>query len=251
MTDPLLSIRGLRKSFGGFKVTDDVDLDVIPSQIHALIGPNGAGKSTLIGQITGDIHADRGEIRLLGRNVTGIKSHERVRLGIVRSFQISSILPEMTVLQNVLLAAAGPRIGFLNAWRAAESLEGPRERAMRALERVGLAARAATSSGTLSYGERRHLEIAMALVLSPKVLLLDEPMAGVGPSESRALTQLLAEVARDCSIVLVEHDMDVVFALANQVSVLVAGRIVASGAPADVRGSREVQAAYFGEEDAA
>ena len=161
--DFILETTGLVKEFKGFRAVNDVNLKVRRGQIHALIGPNGAGKTTVFNLLTKFLIPTSGQILYNGTDITSEKPAQVARRGIVRSFQISSILPEMTVLQNVLLAAAGPRIGFLNAWRAAESLEGPRERAMRALERVGLAARAATSSGTLSYGERRHLEIAMAL----------------------------------------------------------------------------------------
>lgn len=250
MVEATLTLRRLRKAYGGLVVTNDVDLDVRPSEIHALIGPNGAGKSTLIGQIVGDVRPDSGAIEWMGRSLDGSTAHERVRRGIVRSFQISSILPEMSAMDNARLAALGPSLGAVHAWRPAETFEAAAEQARAVLERVGLGDRADAMAGTLSYGERRHLEIAMGLALRPRLLLLDEPMAGVGPSESKALTELLRGLRADCALLLVEHDMDVVFALADRISVLVAGAIVASGTPSEIRINPDVQNAYFGVEAA-
>lgn len=250
MTDPILSIRALRKAYGGLLVTSNVDLDVMPNEIHALIGPNGAGKSTLIGQIVGDIKPDSGTIRWMREDLGGVPPHQRVRRGMVRTFQISSILPEMTVSDNVRLAALGPSLGITQSMRPVESFEMAAVKAETALRRVGLEYRAGMIAGKLSYGERRHLEIAMALALSPKLLLMDEPMAGVGPSESSALTELLKTVGRECAIVLVEHDMDVVFSLASKISVLVSGDLVACDVPDKIRNDPEVQRAYFGMEEA-
>jgi branched-chain amino acid transport system ATP-binding protein len=250
MTEPVLQIKGLRKSYGGLAVTNDVTLDVHANEVHGLIGPNGAGKSTLIGQIFGEIAPDAGAIVWCGREITRLPVHQRVRRGLARSFQITSVLPELTALDNVRLATlAGGRSGLFGL-QAIRVHRDAIERAHACLGRVGLAARSDARADVLSYGERRHLEIAMALALEPRLMLLDEPMAGVGPDESHALTDLLRDLRNDCAILLVEHDMDVVFALADRLSVLVAGRIIASGSPAAVREDPEVKHAYFGEEDA-
>jgi branched-chain amino acid transport system ATP-binding protein len=249
MTEPVLQVRQLTKAYGGLVVTSDVDLDVRPHEVHGLIGPNGAGKSTLIGQVFGEIAPDRGAIVWCGEEVTRLPVHERVRKGLARSFQITSVLPEFTALDNVRLATLAPRPPGSSGIQAPAAGGTAAERARTCLARVGLAGRAEVRAEILSYGERRHLEIAMALALEPRLLLLDEPMAGVGPEESRALTDLLRDLRRDCAILLVEHDMDVVFALADRLSVLVAGRIVASGPPSEIRQDPEVRRAYFGEED--
>ncbi|MCE7029400.1 ABC transporter ATP-binding protein [Jiella avicenniae] len=249
MTEAPLVVRDLSKSFGGLNVTRSVSLDLKPGEIHALIGPNGAGKSTLINLIAGELRPDSGAIRLNGVDVTGLHSEQRVRSGLARSFQVSSVLKDFTVLENALLAVVGRRQPALNWWRSTLSDTQGVEEAMAALEKVGLARRANAKVATLSYGERRHLELAMALALKPKVLLLDEPMAGVGTEEGHELTELVSNLRTDCAILLVEHDMDVVFALADRVSVLVEGRMIATGAPAEVREMESVQHAYFGTED--
>lgn len=249
MSDPILSIRNLGKRFGGLVVTDGVSLDVHAGEVHALIGPNGAGKTTLIGQITGTLTPDSGEILCDGQSLLRMSPHQRVRLGLARSFQVSSVLSQFTVLDNARLAVLGHRLPRLGFWRPVSSDADAEAAAMAALARVGLEDRAHVTVGNLSYGERRHLELAMALALQPRVMLLDEPMAGVGTEESRRLTALLRDLSRDCAILLVEHDMDVVFSLADRISVLVAGRIIASGPAEALRDNEEVKLAYFGEED--
>ncbi|RLP27101.1 ABC transporter ATP-binding protein [Mesorhizobium sp. YM1C-6-2] len=246
MADPILDIRDLSKSFGGLKATDGVSLDLRAGEIHALIGPNGAGKTTLIHQISGGLRPDAGSIRFLGQDVLGLGVAARARLGLGRTFQISSLALEFSALRNVMLAVQGRQgssFRFFANVMADTSLTEP---AMAALDRVGLAGRAAVPAAELSHGERRQLEIAIALALGSRALLLDEPMAGMGQEGSRALTRLLDALRAEAPILLVEHDMDAVFALADRISVLVYGRIVASGAVEDIRNNPDVRQAYLG-----
>jgi branched-chain amino acid transport system ATP-binding protein len=231
----LLEIAHLRKSFGGLRVTDDVSLSVAPATLHAVIGPNGAGKTTLINQVAGLLRADAGSIRLDGAEIAHLSMARRARLGLARSFQITAIIPGFSVLENVALAAqsrAGSSFRFL---RAADREFALNETALGALDRVGLAGRARLPAGLLSHGEKRQLELAIALALAPRLLLLDEPLAGAGPEETERLVTLLRALKRDYAILLVEHDMQAVFALADQVSVLVYGRVIASGDVAAIR----------------
>jgi len=250
VADPILQISGLEKSFGGLVVTDHVDLDVRSHEVHALIGPNGAGKTSLIAQIFGELAPDRGAILWCGDDITRLPTFERVRRGLARTFQISSVLPELTALENVLLAVLSRKSPNPDKWSRVSANRSATERAFTHLERVGLDRRAGVSAAALSYGERRQLEVAIALALEPRLLLLDEPMAGVGPEETSQLRDLLDGLRRDCAILLVEHDMDVVFAIADRVSVLVSGRVIACGPPTTVRDDARVRQAYFGEEDA-
>lgn len=246
MADPILDIRDLSKSFGGLKATDGVSLDLRVGEIHALIGPNGAGKTTLIHQISGGLKPDAGSIRFLGQDVLGLGVAARARLGLGRTFQISSLALEFSALRNVMLAVQGRQgssFRFFANVMADTSLTEP---AMAALDRVGLATRASVPAAELSHGERRQLEIAIALALGSKALLLDEPMAGMGQEGSRALTRLLDALRAEAPILLVEHDMDAVFALADRISVLVYGRIVASGSVDDIRNNPDVRQAYLG-----
>lgn len=247
MSEPALEVRDLRKSFGALKATDGVTLALRPGEIHALIGPNGAGKSTLIAQLAGALRPDSGVVRIFGRDVTGLGVAARARLGLARSFQISSLAGEFSALRNVMLAVqarAGSSYRFLRPARGDERLRAP---ALAALARVGLADRAAIPAALLSHGERRRLELAMALAMAPKLFLLDEPMAGLGAEGSREMTGFLSDLRREAPILLVEHDMDAVFALADRISVLEAGRVVASGAPAEIRADSEARRAYLGD----
>jgi branched-chain amino acid transport system ATP-binding protein len=247
MAEAVLSIRDLRKSFGALKATDGVSLDLRPGEIHALIGPNGAGKSTLIHQIAGSLRHDGGSVHFLGQDVGALGMAERARRGLGRSFQISSLAPEFSALRNVMLAVQsrqGSSFRFLKPVMSDKSLIEP---AMAALERTGLAGRARVPAAELSHGERRQLEIAIALALGPKAFLLDEPMAGMGPEGSRSLTDFLDGLRHEAPILLVEHDMDAVFALADRISVLVYGRIIASGTVDEIRSHPEVRRAYLGE----
>lgn len=248
MAEPILEIRDLRKSFGALKATDGVTLDLRAGEIHALIGPNGAGKSTLIAQITGVLRPDAGRISFAGRRIDRLDAAARARLGLARSFQVSSVAPAFTVLQNVMLAvqgASGRSFGFFRPALRDPSLTGP---ARACLARVGLSDREAVPAADLSHGERRSLEIAMALAQRPRAFLLDEPMAGMGAEGAKRLTALLADLREEAPILLVEHDMDAVFALADRISVLVYGRIVATGTVDEIRANVEVRRSYLGEE---
>src|SRR5690606_28207850 len=227
MTEPVLQVTGLVKHFGALAAIDGVDLDLRAGEIHALIGPNGAGKSTLVHQIAGTIRPDAGTVRLGGQDLEGLGVADRARLGLARTFQVSSLVPEYSALRNVMLAVQarqGSSFRFLRKVTADPTLTGP---ALAMLEKMELAARAGVPAAELSHGERRRLEIAIALALGPRAFLLDEPMAGMGPEGSKALTGFLAKLRVEAPILLVEHDMDAVFALADRVSVLVYGRIIA------------------------
>jgi branched-chain amino acid transport system ATP-binding protein len=248
VADAVLHLEKLRKSFGALVVTDDLTFDVMPGELHAVIGPNGAGKTTLINQISGLIAPDAGTIQFAGRDITALPTHARAELGLARSFQVSSILPGFSALENVALAVqsrAGSSFRVLGRAAAEAALNGP---AMAALADVGLAERAHIPAGELSHGEKRALELAIALAMQPKVLLLDEPMAGTGREETARLVEVLRRLKGRFSVVLVEHDMTAVFALADRISVLIYGRILASGTPAGVRADPRVVAAYLGDE---
>ena len=248
MAEALLKTKGLIKRFGGLVATDNLSIEVREGEIHALIGPNGAGKTTLVGQLTGNLRPDSGTIHFAGRDVTRLPIHARVQLGLARSFQITAVLREFSAIENVALAVqahAGHSFRFLADVRFDKSL---REPAWQSLELVGLDARAGVPAATLSHGEQRQLEIAMALGGDPRLLLLDEPMAGMGVEESQDMVQLLRHLKARCGMLLIEHDMDAVFALADRITVLVYGRAIASGTPDEIRASPEVRHAYLGEE---
>ena len=246
MADAILDIRNLSKSFGGLKATDDVSLDLRAGEVHALIGPNGAGKTTLIHQVCGAVRPDAGSIRFLGQEVLGLGVAQRARLGLGRTFQISSLALDFSALRNVMLAVQSRQGSSFRFFANVMADPGLTEPAMAALERVGLAGRSTVPAAELSHGERRQLEIAIALALGSKALLLDEPMAGMGPEGSRSLTRLLDTLRAETPILLVEHDMDAVFALADRISVLVYGRIVASGSVDEIRNDPDVRQAYLG-----
>jgi branched-chain amino acid transport system ATP-binding protein len=244
----LLETDRLVKRYGGLLATDTVSIDVRAGEIHALIGPNGAGKTTLVGQITGNVAPDAGTIRFDGRDITSLPTHARVRLGLARSFQITSVLQDFSALQNVALAVqahAGHSYRFFADARRDKRLTEP---ALRLLQAVGLGERAGVPASALSHGEQRQLEIAMALAGDPKLLLLDEPMAGMGAEESQRLVAFLRRLKGQRAMLLIEHDMDAVFALADRVTVLVYGRAIATGTPEEIRANPEVRQAYLGEE---
>ncbi len=249
MAEALLRIENLAKHYGGLAVTDQVSLEVQAGEIHALIGPNGAGKTTLIHQITGTVAPDAGRVIFAGTDITRLSLPGRVRAGLARSFQITSILPGFSVLENVALAVQARSGSSFRFFRAAARDAALNEAARLALAEVGLADRATIPAGTLSHGEKRALEIAIALATHPKLLLLDEPLAGAGPEETEKLITLLRRLKSRYAILLVEHDMQAVFALADRISVLAQGRIIASGNVAEIRASAEVRSAYLGEED--
>lgn len=250
MVEPLLSVEKLVRRFGGIIATDHVSFDVASGELHAIIGPNGAGKTTLISQLTGHLQPHAGTVRLAGRDITNVPVYQRSALGLARSFQITSLLPDFTAIDNVALAAQAHDGHSFSFWGNARRESGLRNTALAALDRVGLSKRAGVLVSTLSHGEQRELELAVALVTKPQLLLLDEPMAGLGIAESERMLKLLQELRREVSIVLVEHDMDAVFALADHISVLVSGRIIASGAPAEIRQNKEVERAYLGDQHA-
>jgi branched-chain amino acid transport system ATP-binding protein len=250
VADPLLCVEKLVRRFGGIVATDNVSLDVARGELHAIIGPNGAGKTTLISQLTGQLLPHSGAIRLAGADITRVPAYRRSALGLARSFQITSLLSDFTALDNVALAAQAREGHSFRFWGNARKETGLRNTALAALERVGLGRRADTLVSQLSHGEQRELELAVALATSPQVLLLDEPMAGLGITESARMVKLLQELRREVTIVLVEHDMDAVFALADRISVLVYGRVIASGRPSEIRQNEEVKRAYLGEQHA-
>jgi branched-chain amino acid transport system ATP-binding protein len=249
VTEPFLQIEGVTKRFGGVVASDAITLDIPPGEFHAIIGPNGAGKTTLIGLLAGEIVPQAGRIRFDGRDITGLPVYRRSTLGLARSFQITSLFPDFTALDNVALAVqahSGHSFRFWkNAWRDAAL----REPARAALANVGLAARADVRVARLSHGEHRQLEIAMALATKPRMLLLDEPMAGMGLEDSARMLEMLRKLKGSITILLIEHDMETVFALADRITVLVYGRIIACGAPAAIRADAAVREAYLGEQE--
>ena len=248
MAEPLLRVDNLVRRFGGVVATDKVSLEVNSGELHALIGPNGAGKTTLISQLTGQLLPHSGAIRFAGRDITMLPAYRRSRLGLARSFQITSLLSDFTVSDNVAMAAQAHDGHSFRFWGNARKERGLRETALSALARVGLSHRADTVVSELSHGEQRELELAVALATKPQLLLLDEPMAGLGATESARMVKLLQELRREVTIVLVEHDMNAVFALADRITVLVYGRVIASDAPAAIRQHDEVKRAYLGDQ---
>ena len=250
MADPLLRVENLVRRFGGILATDNLSLDVAKGELHAIIGPNGAGKTTLISQLTGQLASDSGAIHFAGRNVTRLPAYRRSRLGLARSFQVTSLLSGFTAADNVALAAQAHDGHSFHFWGNARKESHLREAAHAALTRVGLAHRADVAVSELSHGEQRELELAVALATKPQLLLLDEPMAGLGVSESGRMVELLKTLRRECTVVLVEHDMDAVFALADRITVLVYGRVIACDEPAAIRSNDEVKRAYLGEQHA-
>lgn len=248
MVEPLLELRHLKKNFGALVVTDDVSLAVEPGELHAIIGPNGAGKTTLIHQISGFLSSAAGEVLLDGQDITRLPMHERVRRGLARSFQITSILPGFSALENVALAVQARSGSSFRFFGDASRERGLNEPAMDCLEQVGLGDRAFAMAGFLSHGEKRQLELAIALATRPRLLLLDEPLAGTGHDDSQRVVETLRALKSRITIVLIEHDMDAVFSLADRVSVLVYGRVIATDTPVAIRANAEVRTAYLGEE---
>jgi branched-chain amino acid transport system ATP-binding protein len=248
MADAILEVRELRKSFGALAATDGVSLELREGETHAIIGPNGAGKTTLISQIAGDLRPDSGSIRFAGADVTRLSAPARAHKGFARSFQITSIYRDFSALDNVALAVQAHAGHSFRFWRPARAERALREPARAMLEEVGLGARADVPAANLAHGEQRQLEVAMALATRPRLLLLDEPVAGMGLEESQRMVQFLQGLKGKRTIILVEHDMEAVFTLADRVSVLVYGRIIASGTPEGVRANPEVRRAYLGEE---
>ena len=250
MAEPVLEVERLTRRFGALCATDAVSLDLRVGEVHALIGPNGAGKSTLIKLIAGELAPDAGVVRLLGRDVAGVDAAGRARMGLARTFQVSSVVPEFTVLQNVVLSRIGATRRAFGLFRPALADRDITDRAAQAVVEAGLAGRELAPAATLSHGELRQLEIAMALALEPRAFLLDEPMAGMGGEAALRLSELLLRLRARAPMLLVEHDMDVVFALSDRISVLAEGRVIATGTAAEVRSHPEVRRVYLGDDAA-
>jgi branched-chain amino acid transport system ATP-binding protein len=247
VAEPLLETDGLTKRFGGIVATHGVSLAVQPGEIHAVIGPNGAGKTTLVAQLAGELAPDRGRILFAGADITALSVPARSALGLARSFQVTSILRDFSVLDNVAVAVQAHAGHSFRLWGDVRREAALRDPAHAVLGEVGLAGRAGVLAAELAHGEQRQLEIAMALATRPRLLLLDEPTAGMGPEESRQMIALLARLKRRRTVLLIEHDMDAVFALADRITVLVDGRVIATGAPDEIVASREVREAYLGD----
>ena len=246
----LLHVENLAKRFGGIIATDDLTFGVLEGELHAVIGPNGAGKTTLIAQLAGEREPDSGRIRFADNDITSVPMHTRSALGLARTFQITSLFLNLSVLDNVALAVQAHAGHSFRFWRSARSEMELREPARAALDRVGLSARTHLPASALSHGEHRQIELAMALASRPRMLLLDEPMAGLGPEESARMVAMLRELKKELTILLVEHDMEAVFALADRITVLVYGRVIASGKPEEIRNNAQVRDAYLGEQEA-
>jgi branched-chain amino acid transport system ATP-binding protein len=249
MTNSILRTESLVKRYGGITVTDDVSIDIRPGELHAIIGPNGAGKTTLINQLSGELASNQGKVWFAGADVTALPIHQRARRGLLRSYQITSIFEHFTVRENAVLAAMGAKEHGFHFWRAMLARPDLTRTADEALQAAGLAPRAGVDAADLAYGERRQLELAMALAAQPKFLLLDEPMAGMSAQESSAVVNLLRGLKGRYSILLIEHDMDAVFALADRITVLVYGKVMFTGTPDEIRNHPEVKAVYLGEEE--
>ena len=247
MTTPLLCVESLTKSFGGLVALDHTSLSVQTGEIHALIGPNGAGKTTLIHHISGAMHADAGRIVFDGHDVTQLPLHQRARQGLVRSYQITSVFPHLSVQDNLALAILATQRSGLGFWRRASTDRARFSHADAMAERIGLSDHRMRAAGALSHGAQRQLEVGLVLCTNPKLMLLDEPMAGMGPDESQRMVELLKSLRGSITIVLVEHDMDAVFRLADTISVLVSGRVVASGNAEQIKNDVAVQHAYLGD----
>jgi branched-chain amino acid transport system ATP-binding protein len=247
----VLELRHVSKRFGGVVATDEVTLDVTRGEVHALIGPNGAGKTTLIGQISGSLGVDSGEIRFQGRDVTRLKQHERVRAGLARSYQITSIFKRFSVLDNLALAVQARSGSSFSFWHPVGKEAGLFDEARAIADQIGLSKKTDSLAATLAHGEQRALEVGLALATQPKLVLLDEPMAGMGPEESQRMIALIGRIRAQVTVLLVEHDMDAVFRLADRITVMVDGRVIATGNPETIRSDAEVRRAYLGDELAA
>jgi len=245
--DPILEIRKISKQFGGVIANDEISLNVERNEIHAIIGPNGAGKTTLVSQLSGNLAPDSGQILFNNKDITHLPAHQRAAQGLARSYQITSLIMSMSVLDNVALGVQACQGHSFKFWKPARSITSLRNRATEILQQIDFIGRGDDLVSALSHGERRQVEIAVALATDPQLLLLDEPMAGMGASESAQMVDILKRMKGEKTILLIEHDMDVVFALADRISVLVYGKIIATGAPAEIRANQDVRHAYLGE----
>ena len=247
----MLELKGVSKRFGGVVATDDVSLHVAAGEVHALIGPNGAGKTTLIAQISGSLGVDSGEIRFLEEDVTRTRQHQRVKAGLARSYQITSIFKRFSVLDNLALAVQARSGSSFSFWRPVAAERALFDEAGSIAADIGLSQKSTSLAGTLAHGEQRALEVGLALATLPKLVLLDEPMAGMGPEESARMIELIGRIRAKVTVLLVEHDMDAVFRLADRITVMVNGRVIATGSPGQIRADAEVRRAYLGDEVAA
>jgi branched-chain amino acid transport system ATP-binding protein len=247
----MLELKGVSKRFGGVVATDDVSLHVAAGEVHALIGPNGAGKTTLIAQISGSLGVDSGQIRFLEEDVTRTRQHQRVKAGLARSYQITSIFKRFSVLDNLALAVQARSGSSFSFWRPVAAEGALFDEARSIAAQIGLAEKSGDLAGTLAHGEQRALEVGLALATLPKLVLLDEPMAGMGPEESARMIELVGRIRAKVTVLLVEHDMDAVFRLADRITVMVNGRVIATGSPGQIRAYAEVRRAYLGDEVAA
>ncbi|MBT3549883.1 MAG: ABC transporter ATP-binding protein [Rhodospirillaceae bacterium] len=248
MTEPILKLTNLAKNFGGLVATDNLNFEVQPGELHAIIGPNGAGKTTLINQISGMMKPDGGQILFNGSDITHMSASRRCHAGLVRSFQITSILKNFSVAENVSLGIQARQGHSFKFWKPVKNDAALKEPVLKILSALGLGERAGVLAGNLAHGEQRQLEIAMALATAPKMLLLDEPMAGMGAEESEHMVKYLSGLKSQYTMLLIEHDMDAVFALADKITVLVYGQAIASGAPAEIRANEDVRRAYLGDD---
>jgi branched-chain amino acid transport system ATP-binding protein len=244
----MLALRSVSKRFGGVVATDEVSLEVAPGEVHALIGPNGAGKTTLIGQISGSLATDAGTILFQQADITAWREHQRVKAGLARSYQITSIFRRFSVLDNLALAVQARSGSSFSFWRPVAAESALFEEARMLSREIGLAERLEVSAGNLAHGEQRALEVGLALATRPRLVLLDEPMAGMGPEESQRMIALIGRIRASVAVLLVEHDMDAVFRLADRITVLVNGRVIATGKPDGIRADPEVRRAYLGDE---
>lgn len=249
MAEPLLRIDNLSKNFGSIAASQGVSLEVFPGEIHALIGPNGAGKTTLLNQIAGDLMPDSGQVFFAGHDITRLPLYQRSHLGLARSYQITSVFPQLSVEENLLLAIQAQHGHSFRFWQRGLSVPELRDDLGPALERVGLTERADMPAGNLSHGEKKQLEVGMALACNPRLLLLDEPMAGMGPGGTVELTKLIRRLKEKMTILLVEHDMETIFTLADRITVLVYGEVVTTGTAEEIRSNSIVRQAYLGDED--
>jgi branched-chain amino acid transport system ATP-binding protein len=243
----MLRLEGVSKRFGGVVATEGVNLELERGEIHALIGPNGAGKTTLIGQIAGSVASDSGKIHFLGRNVTAARQHERVKAGLARSYQITSLFRRLTVCDNLALAVQARSGSSFSFWHPVSAEAALFDEALSIAEEIGLHEKERSIAATLAHGEQRALEVGLALATRPQLVLLDEPMAGMGPEDSQRVIALIERIRSRTTVLLVEHDMDAVFRLADRISVLVGGRLIATGTPAAIRSNPEVRQAYLGD----
>jgi len=249
MAEPLLRIEKLSKNFGSIAACQNVSLEVLPGEIHALIGPNGAGKTTLLNQIAGDLAPDSGQIFFGGRDISRLPLYQRSHLGLARSYQITSVFPQLSVAENLLLTIQAQHGHSFRFWRRGLNVPELRDDLAAALEHVGLSERATMTAASLSHGEKKQLEVGMALACNPKLLLLDEPMAGMGPGGTVELSKLIRKLKEKMTILLVEHDMETIFALADRITVLVYGEVVTTGTAEEIRNNPVVRQAYLGDEE--